>query len=55
MILSCSVANMWAQAWGPLGDILLPYPGKPSIDITPALIVCAEGIISKTHVLIFFC
>ena len=39
VILSYFIANMWAQAWGPLGDVLLPYPNLPSIDITQSLIV----------------
>jgi len=28
------MGNMWAQSWGNLGDILRPFPDKPSIDVT---------------------
>jgi peptidyl-dipeptidase A len=33
------LTNMWAQAWGPLEDILLPYPSLPSINIGESLII----------------
>ena len=29
--------NMWAQTWGYLGKDLEPFPGQPTIDVTPAL------------------
>ena len=29
---------MWAQSWLQLYDICEPYPNKPSVDITPALV-----------------
>ncbi|XP_072016666.1 angiotensin-converting enzyme-like [Amphiura filiformis] len=29
--------NMWAQEWQNLLDICEPFPGKPSVDITPSL------------------
>ncbi|XP_053409042.1 angiotensin-converting enzyme-like isoform X1 [Mercenaria mercenaria] len=31
------LGNMWAQSWINLYDMLEPYPGKESIDITPVL------------------
>jgi len=31
------LGNMWAQSWGWLYDELVPYPGEPPIDVTPAL------------------
>eukprot|EP00057_Strongylocentrotus_purpuratus_P002482 XP_003724613.1 PREDICTED: angiotensin-converting enzyme isoform X4 [Strongylocentrotus purpuratus] len=30
--------NMWAQSWLQLLDLCIPYPNKPSVDITPVLI-----------------
>ncbi|XP_077861596.1 angiotensin-converting enzyme-like [Saccoglossus kowalevskii] len=32
------LGNMWAQSWGNILDLVLPYPGKTSIDVTPALV-----------------
>ena len=29
---------MWAQQWNNLADILTPYPSKPSINITGAML-----------------
>jgi len=31
------LGNMWAQQWNNLGDLLTPYPNKPSINITGAM------------------
>ncbi|KAJ8030388.1 Angiotensin-converting enzyme [Holothuria leucospilota] len=31
------LGNMWAQSWINLMDDVVPYPGKPSVDITPVL------------------
>jgi len=28
------LGNMWAQSWGNLADLLIPYPTKPSINVT---------------------
>ncbi|XP_015791405.1 angiotensin-converting enzyme isoform X2 [Tetranychus urticae] len=28
------LGNMWAQSWSSLGDLLTPFPNKPSVDIT---------------------
>lgn len=28
---------MWAQGWGNIEDLGLPYPGKTSIDVTPEM------------------
>ncbi|PIK47773.1 putative angiotensin-converting enzyme isoform X4 [Apostichopus japonicus] len=30
--------NMWAQSWSGLLDLVEPFPGKPSVDITPNLV-----------------
>lgn len=32
------LGNMWAQTWGNIMDLCLPYPDVPSIDITDALV-----------------
>lgn len=29
--------NMWAQEWGNLSDLLMPYPGEKALDVTKAL------------------
>lgn len=29
--------NMWAQEWNNIYDIVMPYKGKVSVDITPQL------------------
>jgi hypothetical protein len=29
---------MWAQNWRGLQDIMLPFPDKPSVDVTPNMI-----------------
>jgi peptidyl-dipeptidase A len=31
------LGNMWAQEWANLYDMLEPYPGEPSLDVTAAL------------------
>ena len=31
------LGNMWAQSWGNIGDLVTPYPDKPSLDVTPAM------------------
>ncbi|ORZ40412.1 hypothetical protein BCR44DRAFT_125315 [Catenaria anguillulae PL171] len=31
------LGNMWAQQWGNIADLVLPYPDIPSIDVGPAL------------------
>ncbi|XP_068242902.1 angiotensin-converting enzyme-like [Palaemon carinicauda] len=30
--------NMWAQSWSDIYDLVIPYPGKTSIDVTPAML-----------------
>lgn len=30
--------NMWAQSWVSLLDITQPFPGKPSVDVTPTMV-----------------
>ncbi|CAG2052908.1 unnamed protein product [Timema podura] len=32
------LGNMWAQNWKNLADIVLPYPGKQSVDVTPEML-----------------
>ena len=32
------LGNMWAQNWGNIFDITVPYPGKSSVDVTPEMI-----------------
>lgn len=29
---------MWAQTWGNIEDLVLPYPGKTSVDVTPEML-----------------
>ncbi|XP_042873559.1 angiotensin-converting enzyme-like isoform X2 [Penaeus japonicus] len=29
------LGNMWSQSWGEIYDLLIPYPGKTSVDVTP--------------------
>ncbi|KAL8582094.1 hypothetical protein ACOMHN_004014 [Nucella lapillus] len=31
------LGNMWAQSWTPHQDMMMPYPDKPMLDITPYL------------------
>lgn len=31
------LGNMWAQSWSNIGDLVMPYPDKPSIDVTKAM------------------
>jgi peptidyl-dipeptidase A len=31
------LGNMWAQEWGTIYDLVAPYPGEPSIDVTSRL------------------
>ena len=30
--------NMWAEAWGNIGDLVLPFAGKTSVDVTPEML-----------------
>jgi len=32
------LGNMWAQQWNNLADILIPYPSKPSINVTGEMV-----------------
>ncbi len=32
------LGNMWAQQWGNIGDLALPYPDAQRLDVTPALV-----------------
>jgi hypothetical protein len=32
------VGNMWAQSFGNIADILVPYPEKPSINVTGEMV-----------------
>ena len=31
------LGNMWAQTWNNIVNITVPYPGKPSFDVTPEM------------------
>ena len=32
------LGNMWAQSWQNIADLVKPYPDKPSIDVTAAMV-----------------
>lgn len=32
------LGNMWAQSWNNLYDMVVPFPDKPSLDITSAMV-----------------
>nr|XP_006816593.1 PREDICTED: angiotensin-converting enzyme-like [Saccoglossus kowalevskii] len=32
------LGNMWAQDWANIGDLVMPYPDSPTIDVTDSLI-----------------
>ena len=32
------LGNMWAQSWNNIADMLTPYPAKPSLDVTEAMV-----------------
>ncbi|XP_045585497.2 LOW QUALITY PROTEIN: angiotensin-converting enzyme [Procambarus clarkii] len=32
------LGNMWAQHWGEVYDLMIPFPGKVSVDITPQMV-----------------
>ena len=32
------LGNMWAQQWNNIADLVKPYPDKPSIDVTEAMV-----------------
>ena len=32
------LGNMWAQTWENIADLVKPYPDKPSIDVTEAMV-----------------
>lgn len=32
------LGNMWAQSWGNIDNLVTPYPGKTSIDVTPEML-----------------
>lgn len=32
------LGNMWAQQWSSLQDLLMPFPDKPILDVTPELV-----------------
>ncbi|KAJ3362280.1 hypothetical protein GGF32_006312 [Allomyces javanicus] len=31
------LGNMWAQAWGNIANLVVPFPDLPNVDVTPAL------------------
>uniref|UniRef100_A0A0P4W2J2 Angiotensin-converting enzyme n=1 Tax=Scylla olivacea TaxID=85551 RepID=A0A0P4W2J2_SCYOL len=32
------MGNMWAQSWAEIYDLVIPYPGKTSVDVTPQMV-----------------
>lgn len=32
------LGNMWAQSWNNIYDMVVPFPGKPSLDVTSAMV-----------------
>jgi len=32
------LGNMWAQSWGNIGDLVRPFPNKPSIDVSDEMV-----------------
>ena len=32
------LGNMWAQTWSSKANIMLPYPKKPSVDVTDEMV-----------------
>uniref|UniRef100_A0A8C9T065 Angiotensin-converting enzyme n=1 Tax=Scleropages formosus TaxID=113540 RepID=A0A8C9T065_SCLFO len=32
------LGNMWAQTWNNIYDMMIPFPGKPNVDVTDAMI-----------------
>ncbi|KAG5458801.1 MAG: hypothetical protein BJ554DRAFT_907 [Olpidium bornovanus] len=37
MIPGHLLGNMWAQGWGPIYDVVAPYPEIPGVDVTDEL------------------
>lgn len=33
-----SVGNMWAQAWNNIYDMMIPFPNKPNVNVTDAML-----------------
>ncbi|XP_036393879.1 angiotensin-converting enzyme [Megalops cyprinoides] len=32
------LGNMWAQTWNNIYDMMIPFPGKPNVDVTDAMV-----------------
>lgn len=32
------LGNMWAQQWSDISDLVIPYPGKPVLDVTSEMV-----------------
>ena len=42
------MGNMWAQSWEEIYDLVIPYPGKSSVDVTDAMKSQVSSLISKS-------
>lgn len=38
--------NMWGQTWKNLQDLLLPFPNKPSVDVTQKMVQLVNMFLS---------
>lgn len=36
--LCVSIGNMWSQTWNNVYDMMVPYPGKPNVDVTDSMV-----------------
>ena len=43
------MGNMWAQSWEEIYDLVIPYPGKSSVDVTDAMKSQVSSLISKSY------
>jgi len=41
---------MWAQNWGNIFDVVTPFPGKKTLDVTPAMIAQVSTTMVKVVV-----
>lgn len=32
------LGNMWAQQWNNIYDLMVPFPGKPNLDVTSTMV-----------------
>ncbi len=43
--------NMWAQQWNNIESLLLPFPDKPSVDVTDELLAQVSWILEHFDLL----